>query len=154
MKVCELLVRSHVLLDVKATSKTQIIEIAARFLSTICDLPNADIVVQKMMEREAQISTGIGFGIAIPHCHIEGIDRSCMVAARLAAPVDFESLDDRPVRIVFMTASPTNTSADYSTILKTLSRILADGRTRGKLLKVETAGEFVEIIAQAEDGLT
>lgn len=154
MKVRELLVQSHVLLDVKSESKAEIIGIAARFLSTICGLLNADIVVQKMMEREAQISTGIGFGIAIPHCHIEGIERSCMVAARLAAPVDFESLDDRPVRLVFMTVSPTNTATDYGTILKTLCQILADESTRDKLLAVETAGGFVETIARAEDALT
>ncbi|MBD3240835.1 MAG: transcriptional regulator, partial [Chitinivibrionales bacterium] len=144
----------HVLLDIRAASKPDIIGIAARFLSSICKLPNPDIVVQKMLEREAQISTGIGYGIAIPHCHIEGINRSCMVAARLAEPIDFESLDDRPVQLVFMTASPTNTSADYTTILKTLCQILADETTREKLLGVETAGEFLDVIAHAEDALT
>jgi mannitol/fructose-specific phosphotransferase system IIA component (Ntr-type) len=153
MKVQDLLARANVLLDVQVATKQELILTLGGFLASACGLPAADTVVQRMMERESQVSTGIGHGIAIPHCRIEGLERSCMVAARIAEAVDFDSLDDNPVSLVFMMISPTNTSAEHGSILKRLSQVVAEESVRRRLLAADTAGEFVECIAEAEDGL-
>lgn len=154
MRVQDLLPPAHILLDVAAGDKPQLIATLGRFLSTSCTVVNPEVVIQRITEREAQVSTGIGYGIAIPHCRIDGIERSCMVAARTATPIPFDALDDKPIRLVFMMVSPSNTSAEHGAILKKLSTITADTATRERLLSADTAGEFLEVITAAEDSLT
>jgi mannitol/fructose-specific phosphotransferase system IIA component (Ntr-type) len=153
VKIQELLLRSNVLLDVKAGDKEHLIELLARLLASAYGLASPDTVAQRVLERESQVSTGIGLGVAIPHCRIEGLERSCMVAARTAEPVEFDAIDEQPVRLVFLMVSPANTVAEHADVLSRLSHVLAEEKTRAKLLTVVSAEEFVAAVAEAEDTL-
>ncbi len=152
-RIQDILQKQQVVLDIHAEDKTSLLGLVSRFLASSCGIATPDMVLQRMLEREAQVSTGIGLGIAIPHCRIDALERACMVAARTAEPVEYDAIDGQPVRLVFMMVSPNNTVAEHAEILSRLSKILSEERTRGSLLDAHTAGEFVTTLVQAEDAL-
>lgn len=123
----------------------------ARYLATLHDLPNGDQIGLKILERESDMSTGIGYGIAIPHGRINGIDRLYMVAGRSVQGIEFNSIDEQPVHLIFMMISPTNTSNDHTTILSSLSRIMSYEDVRTKLLTAENAETFLDVIIKSEN---
>jgi mannitol/fructose-specific phosphotransferase system IIA component (Ntr-type) len=139
---------------VRADDKPALLGLLVRFLSSAFDIGSPDLVLQRLIERETQVSTGIGLGIAIPHCRIDGLERTCIVAARTAEPMDYDSIDDEPVRLVFVIVSPNNTVSEHAELLGRLSRILSEQRTRESLTNAQTAEEFVTALTHAEDALT
>jgi nitrogen PTS system EIIA component len=101
-------------------------------------------VVERLTERERLGSTGFGGGIAIPHGKIEGLDHVVGLFARLAQPVDFASIDDEPVDLVFMLLSPTDAGADHLKALAQVSRALRD---RGFVAKLRGAASDDALLA-------
>ena len=91
------------------------------------------LVVERLTERERLGSTGFGGGIAIPHGKIDGLDHVVGLFARLAQPVDFTSIDDEPVDLVFMLLSPTDAGAAHLKALAQVSRALRDRAFVAKL---------------------
>jgi fructose-specific phosphotransferase system IIA component len=153
VKLQDLLKKSHCILDLKARDKVDVITQMSRYLGSCFGLAGDEMIVQKTLEREAEISTGIGFGIAIPHCRIDTVPTSCMVAARCSENIDFNSIDELPVRLVFLMASPANTTTEHSQILTALSRVLVVEQTRQRLLDAPTADEFLAAIIDGENAL-
>lgn len=94
---------------------------------------DAALVVERLTERERLGSTGFGGGIAIPHGKIDGLDHVVGLFARLAQPVDFASIDDEPVDLVFMLLSPTDAGASHLKALAQVSRVLRDRAFVAKL---------------------
>jgi nitrogen PTS system EIIA component len=91
------------------------------------------LVVERLTERERLGSTGFGGGIAIPHGKIDGLDHVVGLFARLSQPVDFASIDDEPVDLVFMLLSPTDAGAAHLKALAQVSRVLRDRAFVAKL---------------------
>jgi PTS system fructose-specific IIC component len=151
VKVQDLIQRNGVIIDLKCAEKFEAINSMARFLCSVNGLSNAEEVSGKIINRETEMSTGIGFGIAIPHARLSGIDRLYMVAARAAEGIEFNSLDGLPVNLIFMMISPANTSTEHTQVLSTLSQIMAYEEVRNKLLQADTPEIFVDILAEAEN---
>jgi PTS system nitrogen regulatory IIA component len=86
----------------------------------------ANEVVDRLTERERLGSTGFGNGIAIPHGKIEGLDHIVAIFCRLAHPIDFHSIDQIPVDVVFCLLSPPDAGADHLKALAQISRWLRD----------------------------
>ncbi|MEG3176753.1 PTS sugar transporter subunit IIA [Sphingomonas sp. RB3P16] len=100
--------------------------------------------------REKLGSTGFGDGVATPHGKLPGLDHVCGVFARLAQPIDFASVDDLPVDIVFMLLSPPDAGAAHLKALARVSRALRDkafvanlrgAASRDALVALLTAGQ-------------
>ena len=121
------------------------------FLSSINNINKPDIIIQKILERESDISTGIGFGIAIPHARTDIADHICLVAARCVAGIEFNSLDEQPVHLIFMLASPTGNSDDLRSILSALSKIMSYEDMREKLITASDPEEFLKFIIDGEN---
>lgn len=151
MRVQDILQKNSILIDLSCTDKTEVISQMARYMASLHDLPNGEMIGQKILEREADMSTGIGFGIAIPHGRINGIDKLYMVAARSNQGIEFNSIDEQPVHLIFMMISPANTSNDHTSILSSLSRIMSYEDVRTKLLTADTAENFLDIIIKSEN---
>jgi PTS system nitrogen regulatory IIA component len=94
---------------------------------------DAKAIGSALTERERIGSTGFGGGVAIPHGRIEGLDRVFGYFARLNAPVDFQSVDNLPVDLVFLILSPPDAGADHLKALAMVSRILRDRTIVAKL---------------------
>ena len=98
---------------------------------------DAGVVAERLTERERLGSTGFGKGVAIPHGKIEGLDHIVALFARLAAPIDFQAIDDLPVDLVFCLLSPPDAGADHLKALAQASRMLRD---TGFVAKLRGAG--------------
>jgi fructose-specific phosphotransferase system IIA component len=151
VKIQELIKKNSIIIDLKASDKTEALNSIARFLCSINGLTNTEEICAKIIERETEMSTGIGFGIAIPHGRLNGINKLCMAAARSEKGIDFDALDDQPVRLIFMMVSPANTSEEHTLALSLLSRIMSYEEVRDKLFNASTPDEFLDIITNAEN---
>jgi len=151
VKIQELIKKNGIIIDLKSTDKMEALNSIARFLCSINGLTNTEEVCAKIIERETEMSTGIGFGIAIPHGRLNGINKLCMAAARSAEGMEFDALDDQPVHLIFMMISPANTSEEHTSALSSLSRIMSYEEVRSKLLDASTPDEFLDIITKAEN---
>ncbi len=90
-------------------------------------------VVASVMEREKLGSTGVGYGVAIPHARMAGVENVRAVFARLETPLDYESIDDRPVDLVVLLLAPKNAGAEHLKALAQVSRLLRREDMRAKL---------------------
>ncbi len=151
MKIQDLIQKNSIIIDLKNTDKSQVLDQMARFMCSIYNVADPDAVSAKILEREMDMSTGIGFGIAIPHARLSGIDRLYMVAARSVEGIEFNALDEQPVHLIFMMISPASTSTEHTQILSALSRVMSYEEVRRKLLQADTAEAFRDILAKGED---
>ena len=87
---------------------------------------NAHDIIDRLTERERLGSTGFGAGIAIPHGKIEGLDHIVAIFSSLTQPIEFQSIDQMPVDIVFCLLSPPDAGADHLKALAHISRWLRD----------------------------
>ncbi|WP_417459478.1 PTS IIA-like nitrogen regulatory protein PtsN [Kordiimonas sp.] len=147
MEIEDLLSAEHVLADFRASSKKQTIQALSRKLADTLEL-DSRMVFDKLLERERLGSTGVGKGVAIPHARIDGLERITGLFARLANPIDFDSVDDVPVDIVFMLLAPTDAGADHLKALARISRLLRDEKTLSKLRVTADASALYAMLAQ------
>lgn len=151
MKIQQILQKNGILVDLKASEKSEALTQIAGYLVSLYDLKPAQEIVDKILERESEMSTGIGFGIAIPHARINGIDRLYMVAARIVGGIEFNAIDEQPVFLIFMMISPAGTSADHTRVLSSLSRIMSYEEIRRRLMDADSGEAFLDVVAKGED---
>lgn len=111
---------------------------------------DSTLVVERLTERERLGSTGFGGGIAIPHGKIDGLDHVVGLFARLAQPVDFASIDDEPVDLVFMLLSPVDAGAAHLKALAQVSRVLRDRAFVAKLRGAATDDALFALFEASE----
>jgi PTS system nitrogen regulatory IIA component len=103
-------------------------------------------IFDTLLQRERLGSTGVGQGVAIPHGKLRGLERLVGVFARLARPVDFDSLDDQPVDLVFVLLAPESAGADHLKALARIARILRDPALTQKLRTAEDASGIYSVL--------
>ncbi|MBO8162901.1 MAG: PTS sugar transporter subunit IIA [Brevibacillus sp.] len=147
MDVSSLIKDETILLSLAAVDKKDCIgRMAERLLQAGCitDLP---AYVQAVEEREAAGSTGIGFGVAIPHGKSSGVKRPGLAFARLREPIEWDSLDGQPVSLVFMIAVPEHQAGnEHLQILAALSRKLMHDEFRQQLQASDSATAIVQLL--------
>ena len=151
MRIQDILQKNAIIINLEASDKTELLTQLAKYLASLYDLKDHALVVQKILDREAEMSTGIGYGIAIPHARMEGIDRVYMIAARSIKGIEFDAIDEQPVHLVFMMLSPLNTSSQYTQILSSLSRIMSYEEVRKALIETDDPEKFLSVISHGED---
>ena len=91
-------------------------------------------LLQKLWEREQLGSTGIGQGVAIPHCKLQGLSRGVEAVGLVPEGVDFGAVDGRPVKVFFLVVSPAESPAEHLQILAAISRWIKADDHAGRLL--------------------
>jgi nitrogen PTS system EIIA component len=107
-------------------------------------------IVAALSDREKNGSTGFGGGIAIPHGRIEGLKRVFGFFARLTAPIEFHSVDNMPVDLVFLILSPPDAGADHLKALAAVSRVLRDRNTVAKLRGARSRDALFALLSGVE----
>lgn len=146
MKLANLLRADHILLEMKAVEHwPSIVELVGHLVHT-GQLPptQRDEMLDAFRAREAQVSTGIGFGVAIPHAFSDHLDRVIAVFGRSRAGIDFEALDNAPVHFIILFIVPRK---DYHLHLRTLAAIAKMFTNRGVLRQLGSAESHGEILA-------
>ena len=151
MKIRDLLSKNSILIDLQGNDKIVLLTQMADYMCSLYNLPEKQTIIQKILNRESELSTGIGFGIAIPHARIPQVDRLYIIAARSIQGIDFNAIDEQAVHLIFMMVSPANTSSEHTQILSSLSRIMSYEDMRKKLLAAPDAEQFLDLIIKGED---
>ncbi len=123
--------------DLHAVSKKQLFQEMAD-IAIKCGAVGAEAVKSRdivcaVSERERLGSTGVGYGVAIPHARLEGLSSVRAVFARLETPLEYESIDEQPVDLVVLLLAPANASGDHLKALAQVSRLLRREEIRDKL---------------------
>ncbi|TPW28354.1 PTS IIA-like nitrogen regulatory protein PtsN [Pararhizobium mangrovi] len=146
MALADLLAQDAVMPALKANSKKQLLQEIAERAAKVTELPEREIF-DVILQRERLGSTGVGNGIAIPHGKLSSLDTIVGVFARLENPVDFESLDDMPVDLVFLLLAPEGAGADHLKALSRIARVLRDADVVEKLRASTSASAIYTILA-------
>ena len=132
MEVSDLLPQDGVLASMKAGSKKQALQELSARAADITGLHERQIF-DVLLERERLGTTGVGQGIAIPHGKLRDLKRLYGVFARLETPIDFDSIDDEPVDLIFLLLAPESAGADHLKALARVSRLLRNSEFCQKL---------------------
>ncbi len=104
-----------------------------------------EAVRKAVRDREAAKSTGIGYGIALPHASVPQVQDAVAVVARLQPPVDFQALDEQPVRLCILLLTPQGQFQRHLQTLSAFARFLSDKERRAKLENAQTAEEMLAV---------
>jgi PTS system nitrogen regulatory IIA component len=148
MKISDILVREASILDLKSTTKDDLLAEMASSLAAAEPALEADALLGVLREREALQSTGIGEGVAIPHGKVQGLDRLVAAFARSTGGVDFDSIDGQPTQLLFLLIVPEQSGGQHLKALARISRFFRDASFREKLLG---AGDLEEIFRAIEE---
>ena len=132
MKIEDSVGPSHVVMDLQATDKTGLLKELARRAASALGLPAA-VVADEVMRRDELGSTGIGHGVSIPHARLREVQRPFGMFARLKSPIEFQSIDERPVDLVFLLLLPAASQLDQLNALAAVARKLRNGEVLHKL---------------------
>ena len=147
MLIGELLDRNAIALRVSAANKRQALAVAAEIAARNLRL-DAGHILDALTERELAGSTGVGHGVAAPHARLEGLDRMRGVFVRLDQPVDFDSVDDQPVDLIFALFAPKGAGAEHLRALARVSRMLRQSELRQQLRQARTADAIHALLVQ------
>ncbi|WP_373713883.1 fructose-specific PTS transporter subunit EIIC [Streptococcus sp.] len=143
MKIQDLLNKEVMILDLKATSKEAAID---EMISSLVDkgvVTDFETFKTGIMNREAQTTTGLGDGIAMPHSKNAAVKEATVLFAKSATGVDYESLDGQPTDLFFMIAAPDGANDTHLAALAELSKYLLKDGFADKLRKVTSAEEVI-----------
>ena len=112
---------------------------------------DAGVILASLAEREQLGSTGFGQGVAIPHGKIEGLGRIYGLFARLAEPVDYKSIDGRPVDLVFLLLSPPDAGAEHLKALAAVSRVTRNMATLEKMRGARSRDALAAVLLGADE---
>ncbi len=114
-------------------------------------LIDRDVVLEAVFVREETRSTGIGSGIAIPHGKCSGVKELVMSVGIAAEPIDFDSIDQKPVSIIILLASPIDRTGPHIQALARISRLMLDEEFKSRLENATSAEEVYELISNKEN---
>lgn len=148
-----LLSEENVHLGVEASDKSELIrELISSLYANSADV--IDDVTQAVLDREALLSTGVGYGVALPHAKTTAVDETRMLFAVMAAPIEYNAFDGQPVNLVFLMVGPPRSSRMHIQTLGRVSRILNDQEVRDQLLNAQSRSEVINIFESTEAKLT
>ncbi len=111
---------------------------------------DADLLYQRLDEREALGSTAIGHRVAVPHCRMEGVENVVLAIGVSRTPIDFGAGDLGPVQLVFVVVAPASRPAAHLRCLQAISRWVKDEERIGRILALEGAQAIFELLGSSD----
>ena len=130
----------------QASSKKRALERIGELLSTAAPGLSEEDVFGQLLERERLGSTGLGYGIALPHARMKGIDQACGTLVRLEAGIDYDAIDGQPVDLVFGLLVPHEATQEHLQLLARLASLFSNAEFRNQLREASDADDFMAII--------
>jgi fructose-specific phosphotransferase system IIA component len=124
MRLSDTLKIQHIKVPMAARNKQDAIKELVQVLAEAHEVKNADVLLASVLEREATRTTGIGNGLAIPHGKCSGVDHLVLCIGKPAEPIDFDSIDKRPVNLIVLLASPPDQTGPHIQALARISRLM------------------------------
>lgn len=149
MDIRELLMKDIMIMDLKATTKAGVIDEMVHHYYEKGIIDDEELYKQDILKREAESSTGMGDGIAIPHAHDKAVKKAAVMFARSKAGVDYDSMDGQPAHLFFMIAAPEGADNTHLAALAALSKVLMNPDVVTALKEANTPDDVQAIFAKA-----
>ncbi|MCQ4796061.1 fructose-specific PTS transporter subunit EIIC [Anaerofustis stercorihominis] len=150
MRIIDLLKREGISLNPDVKDKSGAIDFLVDLMDKSGRLSDKEEYKKGVLEREAQGTTGIGEGVAIPHSKNKAVKEAGLSAMVIKNGLDFESLDAQPAYLFFMIAAPDGENNVHLEVLSRLSTLLMDEKFRQDLIDAKDKDEFLAMIDKAE----
>lgn len=151
MRITELLDKKSISLDASPKSKKEAIDMSVELMAAAGKVNDMEAFKKLVYAREEECTTGVGEGVATPHGKGDCVDKPGLAAMVIKDGVDYESLDDEPVNILFLIAAPDTEDNVHLDVLSKLSMMLMDEDFRDKLINAKSEDEFLSIIDKADE---
>ena len=151
MRITDLLDKRSINLNAAPKTKSEALDMAVELMAKSGKIDDIESYRAKVYAREEESTTGVGEGIAIPHGKCSAVNAPGLAAMVIKDGVDFESLDDEPVKVLFLIAAPDTKDNVHLDVLSKLSVLLMDENFVAKLMKAGSPEEFIEIIDGADE---
>ncbi len=149
MNISEVLKKDRIILGLDAKDKADALNQMTEILYKSGALADQKAFLDDVTAREAVSTTGIGNGIAIPHGKSANVNETTVAVARLKNEVEWESVDDLPVKfVVLLAVNEANKTGVHVRLLSQMARKLASEETCKRLLNAETADEVINIFSE------
>src|ERR1700732_3578833 len=149
MDLASLVDPSRVVFGARANNKEQLLlDLASRAAASLNLDPKP--IFNALRAREELGSTGLGEGFALPHARIEGLDRFFGMFARLNRPIHFDSVDSKPVDLVFLLLIPPAAGSEHLAALASISRYLRDKEFAARLRKAPSAAALCSLLCDRQ----
>ncbi len=150
MKVSELLNEDNVLLNVEAKDKYELIDKLIDLAAKSGKIIDKEKVRNCVYEREKILSTGVGKGFAVPHGKTDAVSDIVLAFAITKEPLDYEALDNQPVRLVMLMVGKDSLVSSHIKLLSRISRLMNNDEFRENLLNAKSKEEILEIFRKEE----
>lgn len=148
MNIQDLLTVATIKSEMNATEKIQAIEeLVDLLLENYPEMDRATII-KNILEREKLGSTGIGNGVAIPHCKLKNLDNIICCFGRSLKGVDFQAQDYQPAHIFFMLVAPEDAAGEHLKALATISRLCQSASFRSRLMEADSRIDIFDIMVK------
>ena len=150
MKISEILEEKLVVPNLAGSTKDEVINSMIDILGQSPKVLDKEKVRSAILEREKIMSTGVGNGFAIPHGKTEAVSDIVAAFGITAQPIDYQSLDEKPVRLIFLLVGKDNLVGPHIKLLSRISRLMSKEQFRTRLLETQSPKEIIEAFKQEE----
>lgn len=145
MKLMDFLIPDAIEPNMKSTTKADAIKELVGLLKQAGAIANEDSVAKVVLEREELGTTGIGEGIAVPHGKSDSVDKLVAAFGRSEKGINFESIDNQPVHLLFLLVAPIDSAGPHLMALARISRLLKNKDFREELINAEGKSEILKM---------
>jgi len=153
MRLTDILKPQDIKVPLVAKTKGEAIAELVNLLADNKEVTDPKKVLESVLDREATRTTGIGNGLAIPHGKCNGTTNLVMAIGKAATPIDFQSIDGRPVSLIWLLSSPPDKTGPHIHALARISRLMTIERFRQALAQAQDAKQIYDAIVQQENAL-
>ncbi|MGA9121262.1 MAG: PTS sugar transporter subunit IIA [Bacteroidota bacterium] len=150
MKISDILTEDLVWTGLEGETKDEIIGHIIDRIALSPKVLDKEKVRKAILDREKIMSTGVGNGFAIPHGKTDAVSDIVAAFAVTAEPIDYQSLDEKPVRLVFLLVGKDNLVGPHIKLLSRISRLMSKEEFRHRLLEPHSPAEIIELFKQEE----
>jgi mannitol/fructose-specific phosphotransferase system IIA component (Ntr-type) len=151
MKLSKILSQQSIQIPLQAKTKNEALKEMSHLLCVGYNLENEAEILEKVLAREQKMSTGIGFGVAVPHAKHENIQEIKVAVGVSREGIPFDAIDDENVHLLFIMISPVNTAGPHVQMLSAISKIMSYEDMRSQLRDAKDADDFLKILAEGEE---
>jgi fructose-specific phosphotransferase system IIA component len=151
MRLTEILTEDQILIPLEADERNEAIKRLVRRLGQKGNIEDEAATISAVLEREKIMTTGVGNGIAIPHCKHASCPQFSVALGVQPAGISFEAIDQKKVKIIFLLTGPENNPGLHIKLLSRISRLMSNEELREKVIAGKNASEVLALIKEEEN---
>lgn len=153
MNLLDILSPDSIRAPLEASDKKGAIDELVDLLAAAGKVSDPQVLKDAVWSRELTRTTGIGYSLAIPHGKCEGVPDLAMAIGKPAQPIDFASIDQKPVRLIVLLASPIDRTSDHIQALARISRLMTVESFREQMYAAQSADEIYALLEGQENAV-